>query len=80
MEAERKDEQKRIEKEKREKEEAVRRAKNAPDKEKLFYLSTQLKSLELPDVTGDDAKKIIENVKALIYKTAKYINDEAINL
>lgn len=77
IEAERIAEANRIEAERKAKEDAEKKAKSAPDKEKLFALAVTLSKLEMPEVVSDEAKAIIENVKILIAKTEKYINEQA---
>ena len=76
IEAERKAEQERIERELRKKEELEKQVKNAPDKEKLILLSKQLNDFDLPEVVGDKAKEVIKNVKILIGKTSAYIDNQ----
>jgi len=71
-EKERKD---REEKEKMETEE--RKAKMAPDKNKLLVLANQLDSTELPELKTSEANEILENIKTLIAKTTAYIRSKA---
>jgi hypothetical protein len=60
----------------KEKELAEKKAKAAPDKQKLNQLAIDLKTFALPDVKSDEAKVIIESVKVLITKTADYITSK----
>lgn len=62
------------------KEEAEKKAKNAPDKEKLLKLSNDIQSIQLPDIKGEDALKILENVKILLSKVSAFIEETASNI
>ncbi|WP_148038830.1 cell envelope integrity protein TolA [Proteiniphilum sp. X52] len=86
LEAERRAEQARIEAErleaerksaaeKRAKEEAERRAKNAPDKEKLLVFATELEKLlyNAPELKAEDAVKIMAHIEPIIKDTVTYI-------
>lgn len=82
-------EKKRVEEEKaKEKEEAERlaqieadkKAKSAPDKEKLQKLAKEINGIELPGLSSDEAKEILEDVTTLLGKVTKYIAEEVENL
>lgn len=53
--------------------EAERKAKAAPDKEKLLKLASQLRDCGLPEVQSQDAKKVIDDVKLLLEKITVFI-------
>lgn len=69
-----KEEKERIE---RERIEAEKKAKNAPEKEKLLSFSEKIKNLQRPEINTDDAKKIIANVNILLDKVVNYINENS---
>lgn len=75
QEAERKAEQMRQEAE-RKKAEAERQKQLAPDKDKLNNLATLLDNIELPELQSDEAKRILENTKALLGKVSTYIREK----
>lgn len=77
IEAERIAEANRIEAERKAKGDAEKKAKSAPDKEKLLAFAVTLSKLDMPTLVSDEAKVIIENVKILLIKTEVYINDHA---
>lgn len=54
--------------------------KSAPDKEKLEKLALSLKSLVMPDLSTNEAKEILKNIKTLIEKTVIFINTKADSL
>ena len=58
------------------KEAAEKKAKNAPDKQKLIVLADALLNTLLPSVTSEEALNILENVKSLLNKTAIYIKEK----
>ena len=60
--------------------EADKRAKSAPDKEKLQKLAKEINGLELPELSSDEAKEILEDVTTLLGKVTKYITEEVENL
>lgn len=72
------------ESEKREKAAAERKAKRAPDKDKLIRFADQLTATGLNGVTGtlvsDEANKILKWAQELINRTVKYITDNANSL
>ncbi len=59
----------------REKAEAEKRKQNAPDKEKLYLLSSSISAIQLPEVRGEEAAKIVEGARQLLAKAAKYISE-----
>lgn len=71
------EEEKRIEQQRKEKEQADKKAKRAPDKQKLTDLSTAIKLIAIPECKSEEGKAIIENTKGLIDKLTKYIEDNA---
>ncbi len=76
IEAERIAEANRIAAERKAKDDAEKKAKSAPDKEKLIQLAKDLEGYELPEVLSDEAKRIVESTKALLGKTANYIKEQ----
>lgn len=54
-----------------------RKAKRAPDKEKLLVLAKSLGEFPLPTMKDDEAQNIISNVQVLIEKIQKYIQSNA---
>lgn len=52
-------------------------ARLAPDKDKLNRLADELDSYTLPDLTSQEAKEILSNIRVLLGKTAKYARDKA---
>lgn len=61
---------------KRDKINADRRAKRAPDKERLLSLADHISSIRVPDMKDDDAIAIGKNVKGLLEKTSLYIHTQ----
>lgn len=76
IEAERIAEANRIAAERKAKDDAEKKAKSAPDKEKLIQLAKDLEGYELPEVLSDEAKRIVESTKALLGKTSNYIKEQ----
>ncbi len=74
------DEADKAEAERKQKEKADRKAKNAPDKSKLEMLANSFDSVEIPDVKGEDAKKIISDVKILVGKLTTFIREKSQDL
>ena len=70
------DEQKALAKAEQEKQEAERKAKNAPDKEKLIALAESIASIQLPEV-GDEAQRVINEVNVLLGKVCIFIHTRA---
>jgi len=62
-----------VEAELRAKAEAEAKAANAPDKEKLMKLASLILSVELPNVTSEEAKAIVNDVKNLLSKVNAHI-------
>ncbi|MGZ5053335.1 MAG: hypothetical protein ACXWAT_00170 [Methylobacter sp.] len=69
-------EQERIEAERLEKLEAERKAKNAPDKEKLLSLAWTISSIEMPEV-GDEAKRCTDEVARMLAQVCTFIETRA---
>lgn len=63
--------------EKAKQEEHQRKLKLAPDVDKLRNLYSSLKSLDIPEVSSDDAKKAIERFKSGIDNVLKTLADDA---
>lgn len=63
--------------ERKAKELAEKKAKAAPDKEKLLSFADMLSKLEMPDVKSEDAARIVEDVKTLLDKVRKFINEKS---
>lgn len=61
--------------EKRLKEEADKKAKQAPDKEKLLAFAKLLDGLELPEIEDIEMRKVLSNSKDLITKITNYIRE-----
>jgi len=59
------------------KEEEERRAKSAPDREKLHGVALMIDNIELPEVSGEQTKLILIGVMALLTKVSKYIREES---
>jgi len=57
-----------------------RKASLAPDKDKLISLSVNIDNFVLPDVSSEEAKKVLTNVKELLKKVCIFINDKAESL
>jgi hypothetical protein len=66
--------------ERKAKEAADKKAKNAPDASKLIALAAKIDGLELPDVAGEEAKKIIADVKSLLAKVSGFIIEKSKNI
>ena len=62
------------------KEAAEKKAKNAPDKTKLIELAAQIESLNMPEIKGEEAQKILSDVKTLLSKISVYIVEKTKNL
>lgn len=56
--------------------EAERKRKNAPDKEKLEALAKSVDDFQLPEVSGEEAKKVVEDVKKLLTKVSNYVREK----
>jgi len=57
-------------------EKARKAAEAAPDKKKLIALAAQIENLQLPEVKGEDAQKIIADVKILLGKVSVFITSK----
>ena len=62
------------------KEAAEKKAKNAPDKTKLIELAAQIDSLNLPEIKGEEAQKILSDVKTLLSKVSVFIREKSSGL
>lgn len=67
----------RIQKEKAEKEEQERKAKLAPDVDKLRDLYSSLKNFPIPEVSSDDAKEAIRKFKSGIENVLRTLAEDA---
>ena len=59
------------------KEAAEKKARNAPDKTKLIELASQIGNLNMPELKGEDAQKILSNVKTLLTKVSVFIREKS---
>lgn len=59
------------------KEAAEKKAKNAPDKTKLIELALQIDSLNMPEIKGEEAQKILTDVKTLLSKVSVFIREKS---
>jgi hypothetical protein len=62
------------------KEAAEKKAKNAPDKTKLIELALQIENLNMPEINGEEAQKILSDVKTLIAKVSVFIREKSSGL
>ena len=62
------------------KEAAEKKAKNAPDKTKLIELAAQIDSLDMPEIKGEEAQKILSDVKTLLSKVSVFIREKSSGL
>lgn len=62
------------------KEAAEKKAKNAPDKTKLIELAAQIESLNMPEIKGEEAQKILSDVKTLLSKVSVFIREKSSGL
>ena len=53
-----------------------KKAKNAPDKTKLIELSKTIENFNLPELKGEEAIKILSDVKILLSKISAFINQK----
>lgn len=60
--------------------EAERKAKNAPDKDKLIELAKSISEYQFPELKGEEANKILNDVKTLFAKVTVFINDKSASL
>lgn len=63
--------------EKKKKEAEERKAKRAPDKTKLLAAAAEIALIGFLPVSSEEAKKVVEDAKALLAKVVKYISDKA---
>lgn len=54
-----------------------KKAKLAPDKDKLYAFVKHLANIEMPDVKSKEAKKVVTDAEKLIRKTMRFINESA---
>ena len=73
-------EEERKEKERKEKELAERKAKNAPDKEKLLEIAINLDNIVFPEINSEDGQKILSDVKILLSKVSVFIREKSNNI
>jgi len=66
--------------EQKEKEAAEKKAKNAPDKTKLIELAAQIDGLNMPEIKGEEAQKILSDVKTLLSKVSVFIREKSSGL
>ena len=66
--------------EKKAKEAAEKKAKNAPDKTKLVELAAQIDGLNMPEIKGEEAQKILSDVKILLSKVSVFIREKSSGL
>jgi len=59
------------------KEAAEKKAKNAPDKTKLIELASQIDNLNMPEIKGEEAQKILSDVKILLSKVSVFIREKS---
>lgn len=64
----------------KEQEEQQRQAKLAPDKEKLVALADRIANVELPEVTSEEAKKVLKQTIELLSKASQFVRTQSINL
>ena len=69
-----------IEAEAKAKSEAEHKAKSAPDIEKLKLFAEQIASIQAPEVSGDEAKKIITDAMGLLSKVSTFITEKSANI
>lgn len=79
LEAKRKEDERIAEESARQQQQAAdeKAARLAPDKEKLSKLADALDSYELPELSSQEAKEILSNIRVLLGKTATYARDKA---
>ena len=80
VEAELRAKQKQEEKARKEREEAERKAAAAPDKAKLLGIAKSVRSLEMPQVSTDDGKRVLADIKAKAESFAKWIETQIATL
>lgn len=80
IEAELRAKQEQEEKARKEREEAERKAAAAPDKAKLLGIAKSVRSLEMPQVSTDDGKRVLADIKAKAESFAKWIETQIATL
>lgn len=80
LEAELKAESDRKEAERKAKEVAERKAKNAPDKDKLLEIARNLDNIAFPEINSEEGQKILSDVKILISKVSLFIKEKTSNI
>lgn len=56
---------------------AEKKAKNAPDKTKLIELAARIDGLNMPEIKGEEAKKILSDSINLLSKVSAYIREKS---
>jgi hypothetical protein len=59
---------------------AENKAKNAPDKNKFIELAAQIEGLNMPEIKGEEAQKILSDVKTLLSKVSIFIREKSSGL
>lgn len=77
LEAELKAEADRKENERKAKEVAEKKAKNAPDKEKLLEIARNIDNIAIPEIKSEEAQKILADVKTLLSKVSIFIREKS---
>jgi hypothetical protein len=80
LKAELKAEADRKENERKAKEAAEKKAKNAPDKEKLLEIARNIDNIAIPEIKSEDAQKILSDVKTLLSKVSVFIREKSSGL
>jgi len=80
IEREAREERAKKEQQEREEAEKLRKAQNAPDVEKLMTLALEIDGFKLPDVSSEESKKILSDVRALLDKVSNHIRSKAKNI
>lgn len=80
LEAELKAEADRKENERKAKEVAEKKAKNAPDKEKLLEIARNIDNIAIPEIKSEEAQKILSDVKTLLSKVSVFIREKSSKL
>lgn len=76
-ERDRKAQEEKIEEERKNKDIAEKKARNAPDREKLEALAQTVDSIIFPDLKSDEAQKIASQAKELLTKVSNFIKDKS---
>jgi hypothetical protein len=80
LKAELKAEADRKENERKAKEAAEKKAKNAPDKEKLLEIARNIDNIAIPEIKSEEAQKILSDVKILLSKVSVFIREKSSGL